>query len=47
MQTALKSNGVTASSITLVSAVAASKIVETSTCANGAINGICIGELSD
>lgn len=42
MQAKLSSNGVRASGVTVLSAVAAEK-VSSSSCNNGAINGICIG----
>ena len=43
MQSALKAKGVSASSVSVVSAVAAGKIIQSNSCPNGAINGICIG----
>ena len=42
MQTKLKANDVKASNVTVLSAVA-DDLLSTSSCTNGAINGICIG----
>ncbi|DBB15983.1 TPA: hypothetical protein ACH3X3_003352 [Trebouxia sp. C0006] len=44
LATSLTSYGVSTSSISVVSAMAAAKTADTSDCTSGAINGICIGD---